>query len=330
MTIDMMLNDSSAPQSIDPVQQAAQWLTHLQSESVSAEDRKAFESWKSASPEHAQIYEKLASLWSGMDAVDAKAGKVALNTMFASHKRKSALRKANGLLGLALLIGTAWLGMKAEYAQYYLADHRSKTGEQLHVALSDNSAVILDTQSAMNVDFNPDLRNIALVKGALFIDVAKDVNRPLIVNTEFGTAQAMGTQFVVEKNADAMTVVVKESHVKVCAKDIQTLCITLTPGEAVDVGRKHISSIRQVDPVAAFAWTKGNLIADNLPLTTLLERLGRYKNGHLSYDAQALEGIRVSGVFKLTDVDQTLQHLSETVAVRVETNMPYWTIVQPK
>lgn len=330
MTIDMMLNDSSTRESIDPVQQAAQWLTHLQSGSVSAEDQQAFESWKSASPEHARIYEKLASLWSGMDAVDAKAGKVALNTMLATRKRKSALRKANGLLGLALLVGSAWLGMQAEYTQYYLADHRSKTGEQLQVKLSDNSAVILDTQSAMNVDFNPKVRNIALVKGALFIDVAKAVNRPLIVNTEFGSAQAMGTQFVVEKNADAMTVTVKESHVKVCAKDIQTLCLTLAPGEAVDVGRKYISPIRKIDPVAAFAWTRGNLIADNLPLATVLDRLGRYKTGHLSYDAQALEGIRISGVFKLTEVDQTLQHLSETAAIRVETNMPYWTTVQPK
>jgi transmembrane sensor len=317
-------------ESSDILQQATQWYAHFQSGEADKADYQAFEQWKSAHPEHDIVYQKLASMWSRIESLDASATKATINAML-PNKRKGSVRKAaGGLLGLAFVLVASWFSTQSEFTQYYLADHRSSIGEQPKIILSDSSKVLLDTHSAINVHFNQQKRSIELVKGALFVDVAKDAKRPLIVETEFGSAQAMGTQFSVEKASKIMTVSVKESHVKVCTKDDQSLCVTLAPGEEADVFKDHISSIRQIDPTVGFAWIKGSLIADNLPLQTVLERLNKYKVGKLSYDADDLQNVRVSGVLKLTDVNQTLMHISQTVPIEINTYTSYWTTIRSK
>lgn len=326
----MPLNQAPASAANDALLQATNWHAHFQSGEAVKADYEAFERWKNAHPDHASVYQKLSSLWSGVEAVDTQAGKATIQAMMPGKRKNPGRKTTSGLLGLAVVLFGTWLGMRSEYTQYYLADHRSKTGEQSHITLADHSAVLLDTHSAINVNFNPQARHIALIKGALFIDVAKDASRPLIVETDIGSAQALGTQFSVEKGFGKMTVSVKESHVKVCAKTKAAECVTLAPGEEVDVERDHLSPVRQIDPIAAFAWTKGDLIADNLPLDTVLERLNRYKTGKLSYDADALHGVRVSGVLKLTEVDQTLQHISQTVPIQIDSFTAYWTTVRTK
>jgi len=324
------LNHATSAMSERMLQQAAEWHAHFQSGEASKADHEAFNAWLAVDAEHASIYQKLSVLWTGVESVNPQAGKATLHALLSRRKRKSTLQKTtSSLLGLAGLLLVTWSGLHAEYTQYYLADHRSKLGEQLQVTLADHSEVILDTQSAVNVRFTDQVRKLVLVKGAMFVDVAKDAKRPLMVETEFGTAHALGTQFVVEKRADAMTVAVKESHVKVCTPR-QMVCVTLAPGEAVDVGHDHLSAIRQVNVVETFAWTKGNLIADNLPLTTLLDQLRRYQTGKLSYEADALAHIRVSGVFKLTEPGQVLQYLADTMPIQVNTYLPYWMVVEPK
>jgi len=326
----LSLNDIPDSTGLDVLQQAAEWHAHFQSGEAVKTDYDDFEIWKSAHPEHTNVYQKLTLLWSGVESVDTEAGRATLQAVLPSKRKNSVRKTTAGLLGLAFVLCATWLGMRSEYTQYYLADHRSKTGEQSKIRLSDNSEVLLDTQSAINVGFNPKTRQIRLVKGTMFVDVAKDANRPLIVETEFGTAQALGTQFSVDKKADAMVVAVKESHVKVCATEKATLCVTLAPGEEITVGRDHVSKVRNIDPIVAFAWTKGNLIADDLPLHIVLERLNQYKIGKLSYSADELRNIRVSGVLQLTEVDQTLKHISQTVPIQINTYTEYWTTVRPK
>jgi transmembrane sensor len=327
----MAVSHAGSSEPADVLQQAAEWFAHLHSGEVAATDYDAFDRWKAVHPERAVIYDRLAALWSGVAAVDTQAGKATLAVMLAPPKRKDRLQKTGaGVLVMMLCALTLWLGLQAEYPGYYLADHRSHTGEQRKLQLADQSEVTLDTHSAINVSFNTQQRTIELVKGALFIDVAKDTTRPLIIETPFGSAQALGTQFAVEKDAHAMRVSVRESHVKVCAKERRHTCVTLAPGESVQVWADHISPVIKINPWQEFAWVNGYLLADDVPLNAVLERLSHYQAGKLVYDAEALSAVRVSGVFKLTEVEQALAHISATVPIRVETYTTYLTIVRPE
>jgi len=313
------------------VQQAAQWYAYLQSDDITDAQLQAFQSWHDSNPVHSATYAKMNSLWTSFQTADSSAGKSTLQKLLKIRKSKSKhIKKANLLIGLCVLSMTAWIGMQTTYPNYFLADYRSEVGQQLNIHLADNSNVVLDTNSAINVHYSSGERRIELVQGSLFVKVSKDPNRPLIIETPSGTAQALGTQFFVEQHPGSMAIGVIESKVLVCTAKDNRKCVTLHAGERAEIKESHLSAPQAMDVVAAIAWTKGNLIADDLPLSDVLNALNRYKFGNISFDAAEMKKIRVSGVFKLTDTDQSLRQLADTLPITLGQYTSYWTTVRPK
>ncbi|MGO3553367.1 MAG: FecR domain-containing protein, partial [Pseudomonas helleri] len=72
------------------------------------------------------------------------------------------------------------------------------------------------------------------------------------------------------------------------------------------------------------SWTSGALVAKNMRLEDLAAELSRYRQGWLLCDP-AVSDLRVSGVFQLEHIDQALQGLSQTLAVRIERRTRFWT-----
>lgn len=312
------------------VEQAAQWHASLQSGDMTDVELQAFHEWHDADSVHATTYAKMSSLWSRFDSADSIAGKSTLHKLLKTRKSKLNIKKTNALVGLCLVSIVAWVGMQTTYPKYYLADYRSAVGQQRNIQLADNSEVLLDTNSAINIHYSQGVRKIELVQGSLFIKVSKDPTRPLIIATSSGTAQALGTQFFVEQHAGSMVVGVTESKVQVCAGNDKRVCTILYAGEKAEIKEHHLSRPQEMDVLAAVAWTKGDLIADNLALSDVLYELSRYKSGWISYDAEEMKKIRVSGVFKLSEVDQSLHQLAETLPIRLDAYTSYWTAVHSK
>ncbi len=60
------------------------------------------------------------------------------------------------------------------------------------------------------------------------------------------------------------------------------------------------------------------LRVDDRPLSDVLQTLANYRHGLLRFDAQALQGMRVSGVFRLDDTDAALATLADNLPIKVE------------
>ncbi|MDT1842254.1 iron dicitrate transport regulator FecR, partial [Acinetobacter baumannii] len=113
------------------------------------------------------------------------------------------------VLGLAAGVGgAAWLAR--EEGAILLADHRTAPGQRLAVELEDGSRLLLNTRSAVDVRFDAGQRLLRLRAGEILLESAamhgrRDA-RPLIVATEHGAVQALGTRFTV-RLFDGRTVV---------------------------------------------------------------------------------------------------------------------------
>ena len=83
---------------------------------------------------------------------------------------------------------------------------------------------------------------------------------------------------------------------------------------------------RSVDATAA-AWTKGVLVADNLPLGDFLDQLARYRHGVIRYDQSAAD-LRLVGAYPLADTDRILAAIEDTLPVRITRLTPWWVRVQ--
>jgi len=310
------------------VLQAAEWHTQLQADDVSDAEREGFAQWMAADVRHATAYTQMEQLWARFDQAQEAPGKHALQAVLkpARRKRVKAATTALCLLGVMLV---AAMAVNTSPARMLLADYHTGIGEQRTITLADHSRMTLDTHTAVNIHYSAGQRHIELLQGKLWLQVAKDKQRPFIVETAEGTARALGTQFTVRRQHQATQVIVIESRVEACAVQPRA-CVTLSPGESTHLQPGTTPRPTLVDPQVEAAWTHFKLVADNMPLPRLLNELQRYHAGHLSFDDSALEGIHVSGVFALNNTTQTLGMLARTTPVTITPYTPWLTVIQPE
>nr|WP_314567176.1 FecR family protein [uncultured Pseudomonas sp.] len=304
------------------IQQAAQWLTRLHDEDVSDADRHAFNAWCQADPRHAVAIERMRALWGSLDTLPAKPARVALHRAFTPQRPRRA--QMVGLLGVVLC---GWLGL--QHMPIWMADQRTAVGERRQIALEDGSQLQLNSNSAVDVKFDGHQRVIELLQGELWVDVAKDAQRPFVVRTDQGTATALGTRYLVKRAADGTTVVtVIESSVAVKGEASDGVKVMAGQRSVLDHGRAQPPQASvDADPDA---WTRGLLKVNDQPLSEVLQTLASYRHGMLRFDPQALQNLRVSGVFKLDDTAAALSSLADNLPIQVEYFTDLLVVVKPR
>ncbi|MCB5189005.1 FecR family protein [Methylobacillus caricis] len=315
---------SHLPSSI--IEQAANWHAHIHSGDANEAEHKEFEQWRQADASHAAAYARMEKLWSGFDEVQDGPGKTVLEAVLRPARRKR-MKTAIRILSLLVVILAAGLASQTQPARVMRADYNTGIGEQRVIRLADSSRVTLDTHSAVNVDFSHGQRRIELLQGKILVEVAKDKQRPFIVETAEGAARALGTQYAVRRQKKVTQVTVIESSVEACG--LQSECVTLQPGESARLQRGLALTKAQVDIQAETAWTRFKLVADDMPLPLLLKELQRYHRGHLYFNDEAIGNVHVSGVFALDDTAHTLKVLADTTPVVMMQYTPWLTVVKP-
>jgi transmembrane sensor len=206
------------------------------------------------------------------------------------------------------------------------ADYATGSGETRDAVLADGSHVWLNALSALDVRFDTAQRLLHLRFGEVLIDTAKDASRPFLVDTEYGRLQALGTRFSVLQGDDHTQLNVFEGRVQVHTASQQVRIIEA--GQQVWFNREGFNPTAPVSP-AREAWSRGVLLADNLPLGQLVAELNRYRPGHLGCDP-AVAQLPVMGSFPLMDSDHALHLLQAALPVRVDRLMPWWVTVGPR
>ena len=71
------------------------------------------------------------------------------------------------------------------------------------------------------------------------------------------------------------------------------------------------------------------LVVDNVPLSELIDELGRYRSGYLGV-APEVANLRITGSFPLNDTNLALTSLLPTLPVQIEQHSPWWVTVVAK
>lgn len=304
------------------IQQAANWLTRLHDEDVTEADRHAFDAWCQADPRHAVAIERMRGLWGSLDTLPAKPARMALNRAFTPQRSRGV--QVTGVLGVVLC---AWLGL--QHLPVWMADQRTGVGERRQVVLEDGSRLQLNSNSAVDVKFDGHQRVIELLQGELWVDVAKDAQRPFVVRTDQGTATALGTRYLVKRAENGTTLVtVIESTVAVKGDTSEGVKVAAGQRLILDHGQAQApQAIGNSDPDA---WTRGLLKVNDQPLDEVLQSLASYRHGLVRFDPQALKNLRVSGVFKLDDTTAALAALADNLPIQVEYFTDLLVVVKPR
>ncbi|MFF7395828.1 FecR domain-containing protein [Achromobacter sp. NPDC008082] len=314
---------------IDPaiLEEAAGWLVRFQSETLSASDHAAFERWRHRSAAHGAAWQRVEAMLRGFGQVPAGIGGETLRRL-----ERPGRRQAMRALGALLVLGPAgWLGWRALPWREWAADVRTATGQQRHLALADGTRLVLNTASAVDIQFTPAQRVLWLRAGEILLTTGNDPSptyRPFIVRTTQGTIRALGTRFMVRDESASIRVAVFDGAVEIRPQDAGAAAVVLPAGQQTVFDAHAVAPQAAVDAGAA-SWEQGMLAVRNGRLADLVDELARYRRGVLRCDP-AVADLRVSGAFPLADIDGSLRLLEKTLPVRISHVTPFWTTVAPR
>ncbi|MGF6098774.1 FecR domain-containing protein [Pseudomonas sp. 18175] len=305
------------------LEQAAQWYVRLQ-EATGSQEQQRWQAWVAQNPEHL-------AAWQYVERVSQRFAPLLEQPHNASRALRSSRRQTLKTLlvlcaGSTLAWGTWRNTALPRLVGGWSADYATRSGETRDALLADGSHVWLNALSALDVRFDAAQRLLHLRFGEVLIDTAKDAHRPFLVDTDHGRMQALGTRFSVLQGDDHTQLNVFEGRVQVTTISQQGRIIEA--GQQVSFGRDGLHPTAPAAP-GREAWSRGVLLADNLPLGQLVAELNRYRPGHLGCDP-AVAQLPVMGSFPLLDSDHALHLLQAALPIRVDRPMPWWVTVGPR
>lgn len=313
--------DSSFPPELSAVdREALAWLTRLSGEPADASARREFADWLQQSPEHRQAYERAEALWHS-SALTVALGHYAAIPLPVPVKRFTAGWAAAA--GVMLVCG--WLAFAAGWIDVLRADFATAAGKQRREILSDGSALILNTDSAVKLDYADGRRGVTLLKGEAYFEVQPDKARPFVVRAEQGTVSVVGTRFSVRDGAT--TSVDVESGVVVCSAE-RGESRTVRAGQHSDISAAGVSEPSAGDAEQRFAWLKGRLIFKDKSLADVIAELDRYHPGAIVVADADLGQIRITGNYKLQDTAALVRTLADIAGAKVYGLDGYLTVLK--
>lgn len=318
--------------SFQVLQEAAEWFAVLGAPAVDATEHQRWRQWHDADPAH-----QLA--WRQVEAISGKflnlpGGNKPMAHRLLDAAAASQARRRQALKMLTLLCGVGiggWGASQAMLWRQWAAAHHTGLGERREVRLADGGSIWLNTDSAINVDYGPDLRRIQLVAGEILITTASDTQapaRPFVVDTAQARLRALGTRYSVYQEDDASVAAVFEGAVRIEPTAAGATGGILHAGEQTRITRRGAEPA-QPAALARRSWADGLIVAENMRLGDFATELSRYRPGYLGCDP-AIADLRIVGTYSTADTNQVLVTLAATLPVRVRSPMPWWTVLEPR
>jgi transmembrane sensor len=236
-------------------------------------------------------------------------------------ERRSAWFESRRLWFAAVVCCLALVGVIAKIASSS-STIEARLGEWRTVQLADGSSVSVGPNTLMQVEYRKGIRRIGLQRGEALFTVAKDPERPFIVNAGGAVARAVGTRFGVERREDRIRVTVAEGKVAVVrgeqaaalehAVDL-SVATALGADEGVEI-RLDAPTVplqpEKVNAERALAWANGKLFLQTETVGEAIEEFNRRNRLQLRVDDPTVAGWHLCCVFDAGDPEAFAQQIA--------------------
>lgn len=304
-------------------EQAMAWFARLRADDVTTEQRVQFVVWLEIEPQHKQAYQNVEAFWQHPDFTEVLAA-AKLSTPTKTAKAARHRWRYSAILAMAACL-LLMVTLFRPALNCWQADFCTVIGEIRTVQLADGSQITLNSNTALNVNLQGNLRHIQLLHGEALFEVQRNPEQPFVVASRYATTRVLGTRFLVRQGQQADTITVISGVVEVSGK--QHPPEQLRANEQIAANPQSLSPIQQVTASNAVAWVKGHALFDNVPLRDVLAELSRYRHGTMLVTNPQLNTLKVSGRFDIADTDHALQALQQTLPIRIAPISPWLVVV---
>lgn len=264
--------------------QAAKWILALEGEDLSAEDRAAFETWLAESDGNKAAYWRLKRYWSDADRIAALGfDEPERQTARASFQRRRAFIPAAIAAALVAMVAWSFLVLQSDTrfeTRVQTASYNSPVGARTVVKLEDGSTAELNTDTSFRAAVDSARRYVWLDSGEAFFDVARNPDRPFVVDAGSHKVIVLGTQFSVRRDGESVVVSVLEGRVRVddASGEAGARSTVISAGDSArlttNTSRVRASSMERVE--ASLAWREGMLDFERKSLDEVADEFNRY------------------------------------------------------
>ena len=310
---------------------ALDWLLLIQENPHDPELAERLNLWRASAPEHDAAYRKALKVWSLSGEALSQPVSVAPALAAPGPRPRPRLnRRQRSLVGAA--VAASALLMWLPDWQAMQADYRSPIAEHRSIALDDGSQMLLDTNTLADVQFNPEQREVTLLRGQAFFSVKPDANRAFYVNAGDVRVRVTGTAFAVALSDNGVDVSVESGTVAV-----QTPQSSASATHLLGHGDQlHFSADDQRTRIAQLPlehiapWRRWQLVAVDQSVDDVITQLRRYQPGLIVLTDKALGQRRITAALNLRDPKRALQTAIAPLGGYLQDSVPYTLIVSAK
>lgn len=335
--------DTPLPPPTEREAAALAWFSRCQ-QGLSAEQETEFQNWLAADPRHAALFNEFDGTWELLGRVGAATPMVVPKAP-SSPRRRSLFQLSVSVAAAVALVFTYFSWWRPAH---YSGEISTAVGAIRTLRLPDGSSVVINTDSAVTAAFTPKERRVTLQRGEAHFVVAKNAERPFIVEVGGITVRAVGTAFKVHLEDKAVEVLVTEGKVRVddavSGKSLlvrqphsnsETLpalgqpvlasghkVVVALPAPVVTVESRPAevaaTKVSRDEILRALAWRERRLDFELAALGEIVAEFNRYNRHKLVIGDAGLAQKRFGGSFKSDDPAGFVRMLQDSYGLAVE------------
>ncbi|MEO9966125.1 MAG: FecR domain-containing protein [Reichenbachiella sp.] len=227
----------------------------------------------------------------------------------------------------AMVVLTVGLGfLFREFGKTEPYHYATFEGEIKWIMLPDSSHIRLNESTLLTVasDFNENDRNVIL-EGEAFFEIARDENRPFIIETNEAKTHVLGTSFNIRalEEEPQVEIYVVSGKVSFSAGEKELI---LTKGMAANYNKAGEELALIAESQNALAWHSQTLKFEDTPLGKVFADLEQYFDVEIAVTNENLKNCRFTGEFKKPNLEEILKIISISADITYSKNNNRYTI----
>jgi transmembrane sensor len=293
--------------------QAARWVVRADQGEVTGAKKTELEAWLAGDPRRAGAFARAEAAWVMLDRAQVLNGEAA-----SAPPPRAPIDRRGLLAGLGMAVAACMAVIAVP--RLLSARYGTAVGEIRRVPLSDGSMAAINTDTTLDVAMSPRLRQVKLDKGEAWFQVAKDPQRPFVVESGPVRVRAVGTAFSVRRRDGGCEVLVTEGVVEVWSREAGDTPRKIAAGERTfvsDDAGPTTPAVAPIDITRNLAWRDGQIVLDGDAFGAAAADFNRYNDRKIVIADGRLADEKLVGWFRTNEPESFARAAAASFGARV-------------
>lgn len=304
------------------IKEKASYFFTCQKDGFTKDQKQEFEFWINENNQHKIAFENVKKLDLLYSSISKNIKEDISKEVHQDIQKAKSFKKLKFTSLAASVILVLFIGLFAlnEYQNFRIKHSFETNNIVQNILLPDGTTILLDAKTKANIKYFEDRREVNLDFGKALFDVAKNPNKPFIINANDIKVQVLGTNFEVrnQKNNIVIDVISGKVSIQKFENDKYKELAILTQGKHLAFDKQNNKyKIKDIDVKNIASWKDGIIVFQDDNLENAIEEFKKYKNLNVFIDKN-VQKFSVSGSFKIEEFDKFLFALSKIYSLKVD------------